>query len=78
MDLNPPQYAVDKPIFQGAQTAVMRCQVDGCGWNACGPKSDLKHAWNEHYRMNHTQEVGVTLVDKQLRQEIWLPAGVRR
>jgi hypothetical protein len=69
-DRNPPQFRVEKPLFRGAQNAVIRCSVEECGWNACGPRDDLGKAWNEHYRMFHSQEV-----DKQFRDRIWTPTA---
>lgn len=72
-DRNPKQFHIDKPIFRGALNAVIRCSVEGCGWNAAGPKGELGKAWNEHYRLNHSQEVGVAQVDKQFRDRIWTP-----
>jgi hypothetical protein len=74
-DRNPPQFRVEKPLFRGAQNAVIRCSVEECGWNACGPRDDLGKAWNEHYRMHHSQEVGVVQVDKQFRDRIWTPTA---
>jgi hypothetical protein len=70
---NPPQYAIEKPIFQGAQNAFVTCQVEGCEWSLFGTRSTLKDAWNEHYRMNHSQEVGTVYINKELREDLWLP-----
>jgi hypothetical protein len=70
---DPPQYRLEKPIFQGAQNAFIDCQVDDCDWSFFGKRDTLKAAWNEHYRMNHSQQVGAVLVHKQLREPLWLP-----
>ena len=72
---DPPQYLIDKPIFQGARNGVVSCQVGDCTWDFAGPRDTLKHAWNEHYRMNHSQDVGVVYVNQNLRQSLWLPAS---
>ena len=77
IDRNPKQFHIDQPIFRGAQSMVIRCQVDGCGWNACGPRADLKLAWNDHYRQYHSEEVGTMMFDKKLRDEIWIPTPRR-
>ena len=68
---NPKQYYISQPIFEGAQNAVIECGI--CDWHFAGPRPTLKEAWNEHYRMNHVQEVGIARIDRELRKSIWLP-----
>jgi hypothetical protein len=68
---NPPQYSITKPIFQGQRNAVLDCTL--CDWSLAGPREVLGHAWNEHYRINHSQEIGVVNVHNHLRQTIWMP-----
>lgn len=70
----PKQYYIDKPIFQGAQNAVVECRVPGCEWHLAGLRPTLKEAWNAHYRMFHSQETGVMEIRKNLRDQIWLPS----
>ena len=70
---NPPQYYIDKPIFRGQQNGLIDCQVRECDWSFAGPRPLLKEAWNEHYRMNHSEEIGVMHVHKEMRQQLWLP-----
>lgn len=70
---NPPQYEIEKPIFQGAANAFIDCKIEGCDWSLFGKREVLRHAWNEHYRMNHSQEIGVVQINRNLREQLWLP-----
>jgi hypothetical protein len=67
----PKQYYISQPIFEGARNAVIECQA--CDWSLAGPRSTLKEAWNQHYRMYHSQETGVVEIKKNLRDQLWLP-----
>lgn len=73
----PKQYYIDKPIFQGAQNSMIQCHVDDCDWTFAGPRPILKEAWNDHYRMNHSQEIGKAEIKKDLRENLWLPTAFR-
>ena len=73
---DPPQFYIAKPIFEGAKNSVIECKL--CGWHFGGPRPDLKEAWNEHYRMHHSQEVGEAHIHRQPREELWLPLSARR
>ena len=70
---DPPQYHIEKPIFAGAQNVLVRCQVTDCVWEYVGPRESVRHAWNEHYRMEHVQEEGVMSFTPDLRERLWLP-----
>lgn len=72
---NPPQYYIPKPIFQGQANGLIECQAEGCSWDFAGPRDVLKEAWNQHYRINHSEEIGVVHIHKKLRAEIWLPTS---
>jgi hypothetical protein len=77
MDINkrqhPKQYYLSQPIFEGARNATIECQSDGCLWTLTGPRHILKKAWNEHYRMYHSQEIGRVEIKQSLRDRLWLP-----
>jgi hypothetical protein len=69
----PKQFYIQQPIFEGARNAVIECQVEGCDWTLTGPRNILKKAWNEHYRMYHSQEIGKVAIKGDLRDSLWLP-----
>lgn len=71
----PKQYYIDKPIFQGARNGVIQCHAEGCDWTFAGPRPLLKEAWNDHYRMNHAQEIGRAEIKPELRDTLWLPTA---
>lgn len=70
---HPKQFYLSQPIFEGAQNAMIECQVGDCDWSLTGPRPILKKAWNEHYRMYHSQEVGRVAIKRLQRDELWLP-----
>jgi hypothetical protein len=75
-DRNPKQFFTDKPIFAGQRNGLITCSV--CGWDCAGPRSNLKFAWNEHWRMNHSQEVAPVFIREAQQQQIIIPTGVRQ
>lgn len=56
----PDQFFVDNPLFPGQKNGLVTCSI--CGWDWAGTRSHLKFAWNEHYRMNHSQEAGAAFL----------------
>lgn len=59
MAKEPPQFYTEKPIFMGAKNAILNCAVEGCDFVFVGPRGMFQQAWNEHWRMNHSQEIGI-------------------
>lgn len=74
----PKQFYIQQPIFEGARNAVIECKAEGCMWTLAGPRPTLKKAWNEHYRMNHSQEIGRVEIKANLRNSLWLPLSLPR
>lgn len=57
---NPPQHYIEKPIFAGARAGLMQCASgDDCDWVFFGPREKFQAAWTEHWRLAHSEEVGV-------------------
>lgn len=49
--------------FESLSDVVIDCGEEGCGWHAMGPRQEVKKAWDEHYRLYHSQQIGMVRIN---------------